>query len=115
MAEMKDLFVDYSGVRPRLDNGDMVQKVLARGGKLMLAETAFPKKGAVLPDHSHDHEQVTYMVKGRLLFSVEGVRREIGPGDSVYIPANAVHGARVLEDGTVAVDAFTPQREDFLE
>jgi quercetin dioxygenase-like cupin family protein len=49
------------------------------------------------------------------LFSVEGVSREIGPGDSVYIPANAVHGARVLEDGTVAVDAFTPQREDFLE
>jgi quercetin dioxygenase-like cupin family protein len=79
---------------------------------MMMVEVTF-LKGAVGAPHRHIHEQVSYIAAGGFEFTIEGEMHVVRQGDSVYIPSDAEHGCRALED-SVIVDIFTPQREDFL-
>jgi quercetin dioxygenase-like cupin family protein len=84
----------------------------AHGGSLTLAEFRFePGSGAAL--HSHPHEQAAFVIEGELDFSLGDETRRVAAGDSVYIAGGVVHGCRALVRSRV-LDAFTPQREDFL-
>jgi quercetin dioxygenase-like cupin family protein len=88
------------------------RKLLARGGSLMLVEVRF-KAGTVVAEHVHVHEQISYVVKGKVELSKGGRKEILNPGDSFYAGPNEAHGVRFIED-SVIVDGFTPQREDFL-
>lgn len=88
------------------------RRILSRGGALMLVEVKFDK-GIVVEPHAHAHEQVTYVVSGRIVVSIGGRDHELGPGDSFYAAPNVPHGVKILESA-VLTDSFTPQREDFL-
>ncbi|MCM3160700.1 cupin domain-containing protein [Metabacillus litoralis] len=90
------------------------RKLLGYGGSLMMTEVAF-KKDAVGSNHSHPHEQVSYIIQGSFEFNLNGNVQIVEKGDSVYIPANTLHGVKALEDDCIILDVFTPQREDFLE
>jgi quercetin dioxygenase-like cupin family protein len=88
------------------------QKTLVYGAKTLLAEFRLVK-GAVVPNHSHPHEQTGYLISGHMVFLVGGRRYEALPGDSWCIPVDVEHGAEVIED-TVVVEVFSPAREDYL-
>ncbi len=86
-------------------------RVVGSGGSLMLTEVTF-RKNAAAATHSHPHEQISYIIKGSLEFTVADETKVVNAGDCVYIPGNAKHGALALED-SMLVDVFTPQRDDF--
>ena len=88
------------------------RKILARGGKLMLVEVNFAA-GSQVPAHTHKHEQVSYVVSGKIELTMGGKTEILGPGDSFYAGPEVSHGVNFLED-SIVVDTFTPQREDFL-
>jgi quercetin dioxygenase-like cupin family protein len=88
------------------------RKIMARGGKMMLVEVHFDA-GTVVEAHAHPHEQVSYVVSGKIALSMDGREETLSPGDSFYAGPNVPHGVRFLAD-SVVIDAFTPQREDFL-
>ena len=88
------------------------QKTLVYGERTLLAEFRLAR-GSVVPKHSHPHEQTGYLISGHMVFLAGGVRYEALPGDSWCIPAHVEHGAEVVED-TVAVEVFSPVREDYL-
>jgi quercetin dioxygenase-like cupin family protein len=68
--------------------------------------------GAVFPVHRHPEEQVTVVLSGRIVFEVEGERREVGPGEVVVIPGGVPHGAQVAGDEPVeTLNALSPRRE----
>ena len=69
-------------------------------------------KGWAGTKHSHPHEQMVYIVSGRIRFEHPGGVFEIGPGDSFIVPGNVEHQAWALEDSEV-LDIFTPMREDY--
>lgn len=69
---------------------------------------------AVIPSHKHSHEQITYVVEGRLEFTVEGKTMVLGKGDGVVIFSNQEHSAKVLKAPAKAVDAWYPRREDYI-
>ena len=93
--------------------GGVTRKVLSYSPKLMAVELHF-EKGAVGAPHSHPHEQIGYIVSGRLVYREEGCEdRVLGAGDTYYVAPNLVHGVEILED-TVLLDIFTPMREDFV-
>lgn len=97
-----------------VDAGEGVKrKLLGRGGSLMMAEVLF-KKDAIGAIHSHPHEQVSYIVQGSFEFTLDGKVQRVDKGDSIYIPSNALHGVKALEDNSIILDVFTPQREDFV-
>ncbi|MCS7313915.1 MAG: cupin domain-containing protein [Bryobacterales bacterium] len=70
-------------------------------------------KGGIVAGHRHANEQCTLLEKGRLRFTVEGESVELEAGCVLQVPANAFHQVEALED-SVAVDVFTPRREDWL-
>jgi quercetin dioxygenase-like cupin family protein len=70
-------------------------------------------KGAVVPSHQHPNEQIASVLEGRLRFVVGGEEREVGPGESVAVPANVPHEVEALED-SVVLDVFSPVREDWV-
>ena len=69
-------------------------------------------KGAILPAHSHMHEQTTQILEGQLEMTIGGVTQILEPGVITLIPSNVVHSARALTDCKVK-DFFSPVREDY--
>lgn len=87
-------------------------KTLTYGKTMLLGEFRL-KKGAAIPSHSHPHEQIGYLVSGRLRFNAEDETFEAGPGDGWCFAGNLEHGVEILEDSLV-VEVFSPVREDYL-
>lgn len=71
-------------------------------------------KDAVVPNHTHPHEQTGYLVSGRLLFEMPGLTKELSPGDSWLVPGDVDHKVTALEE-SVAIDIFSPVREEYLD
>jgi quercetin dioxygenase-like cupin family protein len=106
-------FPDAEIALETLEEGRTCRKIRARGGALMMVEVMF-KAGAIGSEHRHEHEQLSYCLAGEFDFTVEGRTSRLRAGDSVYIPASALHGTVCLAEGRL-LDVFTPQREDFLK
>jgi len=70
------------------------------------------KEGAVLPEHSHPHEQVANLIAGKFEMTVAGETRTIEPGMVAVIPSEAKHSGRALTDCYI-LDVFYPIREDY--
>ncbi|MBJ6800479.1 cupin domain-containing protein [Geomonas propionica] len=88
------------------------QKTLVHGEKTLMVEFLL-EQGALLPLHSHPHEQTGYLVSGRIRLSIDGKKHEVRPGDSWCIAGGAQHNAEILEN-SVAVEVFSPVREEYL-
>ena len=89
----------------------VTRQVLGYDDELMMVRVTFAA-GAVGALHAHPHRQVSYVERGRFEVTVGDVTREIGAGDSFFVPSDTAHGAVALEEG-VLIDVFTPAREDF--
>ncbi|KHF40229.1 cupin domain-containing protein [Halalkalibacter okhensis] len=89
------------------------RKIHQPGKQIMMMEVEF-ELGGVGAEHSHPHEQFTYVLAGTFDFHVDGKRVLVKEGETLYIPSNAVHGVTALEAGTL-LDTFTPLREDLLK
>ncbi len=87
-------------------------KALTYGKKTLLSEFKI-KKGAVLPNHSHPHEQTGYLVSGKMTLIINGEEFNAEPGDSWCIHGDIEHGAKVHED-SIAIEVFSPVREEYL-
>jgi quercetin dioxygenase-like cupin family protein len=70
------------------------------------------KKGTMVPLHQHVQEQVTYIVSGQLDMTIGGINYALTPGMVHVIPSNTPHNAVAVVD-TVAIDSFSPVREDY--
>ncbi len=69
--------------------------------------------GAVLPAHSHPHEQITTMLNGQFEMTLDDEVVVLEKGAVVTIPPHVKHSGRALTACRI-VDAFYPLREDFL-
>jgi quercetin dioxygenase-like cupin family protein len=85
------------------------------GDRMMVAHI-YLKKGAVVPRHQHENEQITYVLDGALRFRLgeDGAQQvDVRSGEVLTIPPNLPHTAEALED-TLDVDIFDPPRQDWL-
>ncbi|HEX7486670.1 MAG TPA: cupin domain-containing protein [Vicinamibacterales bacterium] len=84
------------------------------GDNLMICRLRFDPN-VVTPVHTHPHEQMTLIERGRARFFIGPETRLVGPGDVLHFPSNVEHGATMLDEEVVLMDIFTPVREDFLK
>jgi quercetin dioxygenase-like cupin family protein len=70
--------------------------------------------GAIIPEHHHPHQQITYVVSGTMEFDLAGEKRVLHGGDGVLIPPDVPHSAVVVGGPCKALDAWHPIREDYL-
>jgi quercetin dioxygenase-like cupin family protein len=91
---------------------DLISRKIITGEKAMVAQV-FLKKDAVVPEHSHESEQLTYIISGALKFNIEGKEVIVGAGEVLHIPSWVPHRAVALED-TLDLDIFSPIRMDWI-
>ena len=84
--------------------------VVGANASLAVVELA---PGAIVPEHRHAHEQIGLCIEGSITFTVDGERRELGPGGTWRITSNLPHDAVAGPDGAVVVDIFAPARTDW--
>ncbi|HJQ22925.1 MAG TPA: cupin domain-containing protein [Blastocatellia bacterium] len=101
---------------PKERVNDLLSRRLITGERMMLAHV-YLDKGSIVPRHSHDNEQLTYVLEGALHFwlGADGAEEvTVRAGEVLVIPPNLPHKAEALED-TLDVDIFSPPRQDWLD
>jgi len=94
---------------------DTLARRLITGERIMLTHV-YLKKGSIVPRHSHENEQITYILEGGLRFWIgedESQVIDVMAGEVLHIPSLVQHKAEALEE-TLDVDVFSPPREDWL-
>jgi quercetin dioxygenase-like cupin family protein len=89
----------------------LTRRTLGQTESVMLCEFIFETHVEV-PIHTHPHQQVGYLVEGRVEITINGKKFELKKGDSYAAPSNIPHGVFTLEP-SIIVDAFYPLREDY--
>jgi unsaturated pyranuronate lyase len=93
----------------------MMQRQIITGELMTVAKIYF-KDGFLVPMHSHHNEQITQVISGHLRFRIgdDGEQTiDVGPGQTIVIPANVPHEALVVGD-VVEMDMWAPRRDDWL-
>jgi len=90
-----------------------IERQMIVGENLMICRLRFAPH-IVTPAHDHPHEQMTFVERGRVLFTIGDQERIAQAGDVLHFPPGTWHGATMLDEEVVLVDIFSPIREDFL-
>jgi quercetin dioxygenase-like cupin family protein len=101
---------------PKENLSEVLGRRLITADRVMLAHV-YLKKGAIVPRHSHENEQITYILEGGLRFWIgedESQVVDVLAGEVLHIPPHVKHKAEALED-TLDVDIFSPPRQDWLD
>lgn len=94
---------------------DTISRKLITSERMMISHV-YIKRGGDVPLHSHENEQLTYILEGALHFWFGKDQKQeitVRAGEVVVIPSNVPHRAVALED-TLDVDVFCPPRQDWL-
>ena len=92
---------------------EMISRKVVTGEREMLAQI-YLKKGCVVPMHSHESEQITYVLQGALRFLIDGEQVTVREGEVLVIPSWVEHQAEALDD-TFELDVFSPIRQDWID
>lgn len=75
----------------------MVSRKVVAGDSLTLAQV-YLKRGAHVPLHLHDKEQMVYVLKGRVRWLVAGQVMIVTEGEVLRVPSGVMHQAEALDD-----------------
>ena len=99
---------------------EIIARVLAPGvtakiasGERMMLSLVTLAPDAVVPTHSHPHEQMGLMVSGTMVFTIEGETRVLSGNEMYFVPGGVSHAAKGGPGGAVALGAFSPPREEY--
>jgi quercetin dioxygenase-like cupin family protein len=115
MNQTKTQFYRWEDM-PRERVSDSLERRLITADRMMLTHV-YLDKGCIVPKHSHENEQLTYVLEGALHFWIGEDGEEqvtVRAGEVLVIPSHVPHKAEALED-TLDVDVFSPPRQDWLD
>jgi quercetin dioxygenase-like cupin family protein len=104
--------IDWSKIEWKKIREGVEQKAFSSDAATVALHRLMP--GHEPKPHSHPHEQIAYIMSGRLRFFIGDETRDVGPGGLVVIPPNVRHWGEVLGDEPVMnLDVFTPKRPEY--
>ncbi len=106
------LVTDWQNI-PAVTTAPGIRRQMVVGRNVMICRFTFDPF-VVTDEHTHPHEQMTLVEKGRVKFIISGEERIVSAGDVLHFPPNNRHGATMLDEEVVLIDIFSPIREDFL-
>ena len=92
---------------------EMFSRKIVAGERQTLAQI-YLKRGALVPMHAHDSEQMTYVLQGALRFRVGPDDVVVREGEVLHIPSGVPHQAEALDD-TLELDVFSAVRADWVQ
>ena len=99
------------GIAPKTLAPGVTARIVS-GEKLMFSLVTL-EPDAVVPTHSHPHEQLGMMVSGTMEFTIAGETRTLSGNEMYLVPGGVPHAAKAGPGGAVALDAFSPPREEY--
>ena len=113
MVPVEPRFIHFDDVRSfELARGVTGRPLFGEGAMLNLIDF---EPEAVVPLHSHPHEQLGLVLRGVQVLIVDGVRHELGPMEGYVLPGGVEHAAECGPDGALVLDVFRPVRDDYKE
>ncbi len=115
MTEQKAVHYRWEELPKEALKPDLGRRLIATD-RMMLAQV-YLEEGCIVPKHSHENEQLTYILEGALRFWLGEDEEEIvdvAAGEVLHIPSHLPHKAEALET-TLDVDVFAPPRQDWLD
>jgi quercetin dioxygenase-like cupin family protein len=93
-------------------NEHIRRKIFPPGEQIMSMVLEF-KQGGVGSEHAHPHEQLGYVIQGKIEITIEGIVHQLIAGEQIYVRGNQRHSVVALEDSLI-METFTPLRWDLL-
>lgn len=107
---MAATFLDIDEIRPyTLAAGVLGRPIFGSGATVNVVEL---EANAVVPEHSHPHEQIGFVLRGVMEMTIDGETRQLAPMEGFVIPGGVAHAGRSGPEGATVVDVFQPARED---
>ncbi len=104
-------FIDLESRTPK----EAMPGVLLRtfwGDNILLSHVVL-EPGAIVPEHSHPHEQAGVVLEGEMDFTIKGETQTLTVGEIYIAPGNSSHSVVAGPAGCVALDIFSPVREEY--
>lgn len=111
-TQLSAMVTDWSKV-PVEQLEDGIERQMIVGKNIMICRLKFAPF-IVTPAHSHPHEQMTFVVQGKVRFVLGESECIVSAGEVLHFPSDYWHGATMLDEEVVLIDIFSPIREDFL-
>lgn len=113
-AGVSGRYVDLDdGIEPvRFLPGLVFRPVL---GEQMMVSFVTYEPDTVAPMHTHEEEQISFVIDGEFEFDLDGDKRVMRRGMAVVIPPFVPHGARTYDTTCFQIDVFHPPRKILLE
>lgn len=114
MSENNVQSIDWDSIELESVNPSMTRRIVT--GERMTVARIYFKDGFRVPQHSHEHEQITQVISGtlRFRFGEDGSEVvDVGPGGVVVIPSHVPHEALCIGD-VEEMDMWSPRRDDWL-
>src|SRR5262245_20858853 len=91
---------------------EMVSRKFISGERETLAQI-YLKRGAIVPQHAHESEQMTYVLQGSRKLLVGGEEVTLREGDVLHVGSGVRHQVEALDD-TFVLGVFSPARHDWM-
>ena len=88
-------------------------KIRTAFGENIMMSFVYFEPNSLVPEHSHPHEQMGTVMEGKFELIVNGNSKIVEKGDAYLVPSNVKHSARALDESAVALDIFSPPREEY--
>lgn len=111
-VQLSALVTDWTRI-PVTEPAPGIKRQMIVGQNVMMCRFTFDPF-LVTAEHTHPHEQMTLIVKGRVRFFIDGTENIVSAGDVLHFPPHNRHGATMMDEEVVLIDIFSPIREDFL-
>jgi quercetin dioxygenase-like cupin family protein len=111
-TKLAALVTDWTKV-PGTQVAPGIKRQMVTGQNVMICRFTFDPF-VVTDEHTHPHEQMTMVMKGKVKFMIDGEVTIVSAGDVLHFPPHNRHGATMLDEEVVLIDVFSPPREDFL-
>lgn len=92
----------HPGIKVRIMHGENIM--------MMLVDIA---PNANVPTHTHENEQAGRVLSGSFKLVIDGKENILKEGDHYLIPSNVPHSAHGTNSNSLALDIFSPPREDY--
>jgi len=113
VSASEPVFVHFDRIKSfELVEGVTGRPLFGAGAMINMIEL---QPGAVVPLHSHPHEQLGIVLRGMQALVIDGVPHELGPMEGYVLPGGVGHSAYCGPEGALVLDIFQPVREDYLE
>jgi quercetin dioxygenase-like cupin family protein len=113
VSTAEPVFVHFDRIKSfELVEGVTGRPLFGAGAMINMIEL---EPGAVVPLHSHPHEQLGIVLRGMQALVIDGVPHELGPMEGYVLPGGVEHSAYSGPEGALVLDIFQPVREDYLE